>query len=450
MADDFYTVQEVMEKLRKSEEDVQDLVRQGKLRQYMDAGNPMFKTTDVDSLAEEIVGLDVSSLGIDLAGSELDLNLMETGAGDDLDLVETGEIEDLGASEIELAETSGIEDLAGDSLDLVETGGLEEPQTTEPAPAETAGIEDLGASEISLEETSEIQLDPDSAPESQETPSDEIDPKDQSSEGGFGLSQMGDLTMADTNVGTVGINILSGTEDSFKLTEDTKADTLSADAEAIDELESLDADANMESFGSGSGLLDLSLQADDTSLGAVLDDILPAGAEEAGAGDLPVDQIGMGDEAEDLLAEPAMAEVEPAAAETPAPMATATPASVPGQQMVAVAQVDPRTNLFGIAMFLPLTAIIIVGIILTGAMRGITPSLMKTLTETKIADVGLFWYVLGGLGIFAVLFSLFASLGGGSSAGTKTKKTKAKKEKKPKKAKAPKAKKEKKPKKKKK
>lgn len=441
MADDFYTMQEVMEKLRKSEEDVQDLVKQGRLRQYMDAGDPMFKTADVDSLAEEIVGLDVSSLGIDLSGSELDLDmdldLMETGDGEGLtmepDMDAIGEIDDLGTSELEPVETSGLEDLSGDGLDLAETGG----------------IEDLGASELSLEETSEIQLEADNKPkpQSQSPSSDEIDLKDQSSEGGFGLSQMGDLTMADTNVGTVGINILSGTEDSFKLTEDTKADTLSADAEAIDELESLDADANMESFGSGSGLLDLSLQADDTSLGAVLDDILPAGAEEAGGGDLAIDQIGLADEDEDLLAEPAMAETEPAVADAATPIAS-TPGAGPAQQMVAIAQVDPRTNLFGIAMFLPLAAIIIVGIILTGAMRGITPSLMKMLTETKIADIGLFWYVLGGLGIFAVLFSLFASVGGGDGGGSATKTTKAKKEK-PKKAKAPKPKKEKKPKKKK-
>ena len=205
-------------------------------------------------------------LGIDLSGSELDLDLdlMETGDGEGLtmepDIDPISEIDDLETSELEPIETSGL----GDGLDLAETGG----------------IEDLGASELSLEETSEIQLEADNQTEPQSPSSDEIDLKEQSSEGGFGLSQMGDLTMADTNVGTVGINILSGTEDSFKLTEDTKADTLSADAEAIDELESLDADANMESFGSGSGLLDLSLQADDTSLGAVLDDILPAGAEE--------------------------------------------------------------------------------------------------------------------------------------------------------------------------
>lgn len=433
MADDFYTMQEVMEKLRKSEPEIQDLVKQGKLRQYMDAGNPMFKTADVDSLAEEIVGLDVSSMGIDLEGSELDFNLDEAGDIEDLDL---------GDMNLDLAETAGEIDLGGSELDLVESvGNLELAETAAPeapsAPEEEPPVAD--ESILSLAETSEILLEPNTA----SAPDDDMEIKDQTSEGGFGLSQMGDLTMADTNVGTVGINILSGTEDSFKLTEDTKADTLSADAEEIDELESLDADANMESFGSGSGLLDLSLQADDTSLGAVLDDILPAGADEIGGGDLPVEQIGLADEAEDLLAEPAMAAAAPAAAGTVA--GTAAPIAAGAQQLVAVAQVDPRTNLFGIAMFLPLAAVVIVGIILTGAMRGITPSLMKTLTDTQIGGVGMFWYVLGGLALFAVLFSLFASVGGGSGVrAAKPQKAKAKKEK------APTAKKEKKPKKKKK
>ncbi len=417
MAEDFYTMQEVMEKLRQSEEQVQDLVKQGKLRQYMDSGNPMFKTEDVNELAEEIVGIDISSTGLDLGGSALEL-------------AETGDL-DLGGADLESAETGDVEDLVGD-LDL--GGDLEIAEEAEEA---VGDAEAMDASELNLAETSEIQLEPD------EEPADSPELKDQTSEGGFGLSQMGDLTMADTNVGTVGINILSGTEDAFKLTEDTKAETMSADAEEIEELESLDADSNMESFGSGSGLLDLSLQADDTSLGAVLDDILPAGAEEAGGGDLPVDQIGIGDEAEDLLAEPAMAEAaEPAAAEPAAAPAAAGAPAMPAQKMVAVAEIDPRTNLFGIAMFLPLAAIILVGIILTGAMQGINPSLMKVLTEKEIGQVGLFWYVLGGLAIFAVLFSLFASVGGGTGGGTgrakaakKTKKPKAKKEKKPKKKK---------------
>ena len=369
MADDFYTIQEVMEKLQKTEQEVQDLVKQGQLRQYMDAGKPMFKREDINNLSEEMVGLDISSIGL-------------------------------------------------------------APEDSVP--------------ELELEETSEIQLEPDeSGPKP--TPEEKIEPEeDLKSEGGFGLSQMGDLSSADTNVGTVGINILSGTEDAFKLTEDTKAETQAAGAEEeVEEIENLDADSNLESFGSGSGLLDLSLQADDTSLGAVLDDILPTGAEEGApeGGQLPVDQVGLAEEPEDLLAEPAMASAG-ASAQAPAPVepvpaAAAAPAA--GVAFVPVPQVDPRTNLFGIAMFLPLAAIILAGIILTAAMREIRPSLLNMMVQKQIAGVGLFWYVLGGLAILAICFSLFASMGGGSGEAkpkkVKVKKEKIPKEKKPKKEK---------------
>lgn len=362
MAGNFYTMQEVTEKLQKSEQEVQDMVKQGQLRQYMDSGKPMFKKEDIDSLSEEIVGLDISGIGLT-------------------------------------------------------------PDDSEP--------------ELELEETSEIQLEPDES--GPKPPDDEGEPEDLKSEGGFGLSQMGDLSSADTNVGTVGINILSGTDDAFKLTEDTKAETKAAGAEEqeAEEIENLDADSNLESFGSGSGLLDLSLQADDTSLGAVLDDILPTGTEEGApeGGELPVDQLGLAEESEDLLTEPAMASAGASApAQVPPqtePAASAAAAAPPpGVAYVPVAQVDPRTNMFGVAMFLPLAAVILAGIVLTAAFRGIRPSLLNLLVETQIAGVALFWYIMGGLALFAVIFSLVGTAGGGSA--TKPKKVKAKKEKKPK------------------
>ena len=151
------------------------------------------------------------------------------------------------------------------------------------------------------------------------------------------------------------------------------------------------------------------MQADDTSLGAVLDDILPAGVEAGvGGGELPADQIGLVEESEDLLAEPAMT-AEPV---TEAPMAMGSVPAAPagGVAFAPVAQVDPRTNLFGIAMFLPLAAIILAGIILTAALRGIRPSLLDMMIETQLVEgVGLFWFILGGLAIIAVLFCLWIS-----------------------------------------
>ena len=311
MAANYYKMQEVMDKLKKSEKEVQDLVKEGKLRQYMDAGKPVFKVEDVDALAENLFGLDLTA-----GGSELD---------------------------------------------------------------------------ISVEESGEITLEPD------EDDKEKVD-KDKESEGGFGLSQMGDLTSADTNVGTVGINLLSGTEDAYKLTEDTKAETQAGD---IDEIESLDADSNLESFGSGSGLLDLSLQADDTSLGAVLDDILPTGAEGGDIGAEPVaDEVGLVGEAEELEGK---AESGQAAAQIGGEPAAAPAMAPGGPAMVAVAPEDPASGIYGAMMFLPVLALMLAGIILTAAIQDVSPSLLKTLVETTVADINLIWIVAGVLGLVVLL-----------------------------------------------
>ena len=271
MASTYYKMQEVMEKLRKSEQQVQELIKQGKLRQYMDAGKPVFKVDEVDTLAEEIVGLNITS-----GGSEVD---------------------------------------------------------------------------IVLDESGELKLEPDENPGSKK------------SEGGFGLSQMGDLTSADTNVGTVGINILSGTDDAYKLTEDTKAETSAGD---VDEIESLDADSNLESFGSGSGLLDLSLQADDTSLGAVLDDILPSGAEGGGeivANEPMADEVGLAGEAEGIEDAGKSAAVKSGGA------SMQVGAMAAGGQMIVIAPEDPASTVYGAMMFLPVLALVLAGIVLTAAIQ---------------------------------------------------------------------------------
>jgi len=360
---EYYDMQEVAGKLRKNEEAIQELVKQGRLRQYMDSGKAVFKVEDVDALAEEIVGLDISSIGLEPGGSDIG---------------------------IEMEASTGLQ-IEPDEQDSPNAGGPDDLEL-------------------------ELELEPDM-------------PGQEKSEGGFGLSQMGDLTSADTNVGTVGINILSGTGDAYQLTEDTRAETQAAD---IDDIDSLDADSNLESFGSGSGLLDLSLQADDTSLGAVLDDILPTG-DEGRVADLPLDEgIGIMDESEDLLAGHGAA--GPAAEDVTAPMGAA--AVMPGSpQMVAVAPPDSSTTVFGVLMFLPMLALILAAIVLTAAIQDVMPSLIQPLIKMQIADaVSLIWVIVGGLVVLLLLILMFSALSGGGG-GTKAKKEKAPKKVKEKKTK---------------
>ena len=115
-------------------------------------------------------------------------------------------------------------------------------------------------------------------------------------------------------------------------------------AEDGDELGDLDADSNLESVGSGSGLLDLSLQADDTSLGAVLDDILPAAiAGEPEGLDL---EDNMAEEADKIFeASQTASGIPPAPEPEPLPRA---PAAAPGAYAASVAETSSSAFSFAV------------------------------------------------------------------------------------------------------
>ena len=374
MAGKYYTMQEVMEKLGKSEQEVKDLVKEGKLRQFLDRGNPLFDPEQVDALG------------------------------------------------------SGPQEDEHGLLDLTAVG---------------SGFD------LKLEETSEIQLEPDD----EESPAPPAQPKGPESEGGFGLSMAGqdDMTSADTKAGSFGINILDETDDAYKIAADSLSETKSPDGgNELEDVESLDADANLESLGSGSGLLDLSLQADDTSLGAVLDDILPTGGGDGG-GDLAPD-MGADMDAGPMMDEPVglldeVADADEGIAEA-APMPAAIPDSDamiqeiptgPSTQLVAVGPVDPASSAFGIAMFVPLIMMAIAGIALGAGLLGITPSLLSPLSS-QMFGIGTIWVVvIGAVLLTIIMAAVMSAVMGGGSGGTRTRPAK-----KAKKAKTPKPKKEKK------
>lgn len=320
MAGKYYTLQEVMEKLGKSEEQVRDLVKEGSLRQYLDKGQPLFDQTQVDALAAEQQGL-------------LDL----TAAGTDFDL--------------------------------------------------------------KLEETDEIILEPD-----EETPP---PPPQKESEGGFGLSMAGEdnLSSDDTRASSLGINVLDESDEGYKLTADTKGETRAGE---LEEIESLDADANLESIGSGSGLLDLSLQADDTSLGAVLDDILPA-AVEAPAAEEPLkltEEFPLEEIHEEAKAPPVAPVGEPAFSESVPLEIVPT-----GQQAISVAPVDPATSAWGLAMLVPFASLIIAAVALGAGLQQIWPKLLTLLAGSQLMGVAISWWIAGGLFLLMLLtLAVFNSL----------------------------------------
>lgn len=286
MAEMFYSLEQVMEKLGKSKDQVKSLVQQGKLREFRDGEKLLFKTDQVDALAGEI----------DLVSEESSIELSP---------METAEM------------PADLDSMAGE---------------------ETEAISD-----------------------------------------------------ADTRVDSQGISVLGETDTEYQLTDDTKAETHEIPA-GDRELGKIEDDVSLDSFGSGSGLLDLSLQADDTSLGAdILDDIYPAnGAESAAVAEGPADVAAEAEQMFAQAAEPEAGQEEPFAEQEIAP----------GVQPVALPP-EPASNAFGVVLVLPLLVVIYTAIVVTASSMGIRPVIL-----TAVQDI--IWWIMGGVAVIAVLMCIGA------------------------------------------
>ncbi len=329
MAGKFYTLDEVISKLSKSEGEIKELVREGRLREFRDGAKLFFKVDEVDKLTEEFGKVDLSA-----------------------------------AAEVSKADAAASSEI---SLLLDESGeiGLDK--------GKDKGKDDLG-----------LNL----------------------SDDDLSLDKLGEIAKADTKMGSAGINILAETDEGYKLAEDTKGDTV-AEEEPSKVSGSLDDDINMESVGSGSGLLDLSLQADDTSLGAVLDDILPS-SKEAEAADRGGEESAQADRIFEKSSEDESRR-QPA---EPVAMAAAT---VPMGTMVQYAPEPIPTgsdNVCSIVLFIPLGAMIVVGMIMLAAFRGIVPGLLKTAGTTAFMELPLAWVVTIGLTVVMLLMVAISGMSG--------------------------------------
>ena len=134
----------------------------------------------------------------------------------------------------------------------------------------------------------------------------------------------------------------------------------------------VDDQVALESSGSGSGLLDLTRESDDTSLGAeLLDEIYP-GEEEAAEPEAAAEEE-EAEEAEEEETEPELTDAD--AGEVLAP--------------VVVATGDPAEGIF--SGFLVASAILlgVAGAVVGGVLQGYLPDYARLLTDN-------FWIFLGG------------------------------------------------------
>jgi hypothetical protein len=202
-------------------------------------------------------------------------------------------------------------------------------------------------------------------------------------------------SLADSGGGTsiIGLEPLPDEEDQQKKKkEDTVITKSGIGVFDEDELE-IDADpmaktqittgatdqVSLEGAGSGSGLLDLAREADDTALGAdLLDEIYP-GEEEATPSEEPVRPARAAVVAEEAVAAPVE---EAAALEADTGTVIVAPVVVGG---------DPAEGIFGGVLVGGLLAMVMASIAIAAALQGFVPGYLKTLGDGKN-----FWFYVGG------------------------------------------------------
>lgn len=198
--------------------------------------------------------------------------------------------------------------------------------------------------------------------------------------------------------GSSGIDVLAGSDAPL-------IDPLAQTQIAPDLLDQIDLDSG----SSGSGLLDLSREADDTSLGAeLLEEIYP-GAEE-GAVETQM---------------PSQLEVDTGATTAASGASMETEAILSTSKIAMIEIVDPTSGSYGIMMIVPFILLIYLACVATANISDIRPKLLDNLAQYNL------WVTVGAVVVSLVVFGIGWFLQ--SSAGKTP--TKPKPQKQPKKAK---------------
>lgn len=321
MAKQYYNAEEARQKLRTDDNGLRALVRQGKLREFRDAGKLTYRVEEVDALAAEMAAGPGGS-------GELTLEPLDEGPAS-----ESGS----------MAALLSLDD-SGTEKPSAKTGpaGKSGPagKTGPGAPAKS------GDSDIALSGSDVLSLD-------------EVDKE--TVEG---------MRKDDTVITNVGISVFD--DDDLEIAADPMAKTIATGA-----AEHLGLDGS----GGGSGLLDLTRESDDTSLGA---DVLS--------------DIELTDEtAQTVEAEPSGTEEAPVEAEEEMPAAEAVPVVA---QRVAVVPVtylaDPTAPIFAGLLVAGMLVLAIAGSVTASMILDVWPGYLAMLYDNLLIFTG-GSVLLGGL-----------------------------------------------------
>jgi len=335
----FYSMEEAQAKLGRSATQIRQLIQDGTLREFRDGAKIMFKVDEVNALELQ--------LGAPSPAASEDIPLSPKEASDSFSM-------SLSDSDLQQKSDSGQsggqispspKDASGQS-DLDLGGDIDQFDL---APAETGSSIGLApgdsADRVSLDDTAQAQ------------------------------------SKEDTVVTTHGLNVFEDSDEMGSSSVDPLAQTQIApdiaDQVALD--------------GSGSGLLDLSREADDTSLGAELLEEIYSGTEEA---------------AQEAAQPPSQLEL-PGELDIAASAAAAEGIAVTAGAR-AIQIYDPTSDSFGFMMILPFIGLIYLACVSAVGMAGISPAWMAGVSKY-------IWYITAGLTALALLIVVIGHVMAGAS-----------------------------------
>ncbi len=374
MANEYMTLEQVCERLGKSADEIRMLVAERQLSEIRDGAGVLYKTAEV----EQVAAKEGSSI-VDLAA-----------------------VEDLGnAEQGDAAFSSALSELADASsgLDLLD----ESPSAAAPMPAEV-NLDDIP-----------MDLPASPAPQAADAadllPELELAPAEPEAAPQASADDLAFLSPAVPDLGLSGSSIIS-----LEMPAETKAeeapkpaapaarkgisvfddDELEIESDPMGETQIAASVKELDSVGSGSGLLDLTRESDDTSLGAELLDVISPSAEPAEA-ETEVEAAAIAEPTED-------SGLAVSAAETvaEAPFEAAVPTVAVAARSAAAM---PGGALLNVCSLLGVLALALIGLAAAASLQGIWPSFLKV-----IATGPIHYATFGGLALIAIVTGVMGIL----------------------------------------
>lgn len=421
MAKEYLSIEEAVAEFGLTEGRISDLVADGKIREYRDAGKIYLKRNEVEAAASEgssIVDLSADDDGGDtvslddneesfasalssLADSSMALGAIdESPAAEDLPELGSDAGDDTGGS-ISFADDTGSEL----SLDDI-------PEDLPAMPM----MEDDNSSGDTGEYSSEVDLLGDTGdaptlqPTEEATADEEIEP--------VNLDEMPDLGLSGSSI----ISLEPSGGDSAAPKQAAKEDTqvtnkpkedsglgggisvfdedeLGIESDPLGETQISSGLAEFDAVGSGSGLLDLTQESDDTSLGAELLDVISP--TEVGDTEVEVDSF----EADTITEDVGVATMEDEDAIGGAAMA---PAPAMAARSSAAAGTMPGSVPMNIMMGFGILAMALLGLATASVLQGVWPAAIMDVISRGIIHVSVF----GGLILVSIVLGIMAILAG--------------------------------------